>query len=142
MRVLFGNDQIVRSWVGQKCGIPLTEGHGIGIWSDTKRRLVGGVVFTNYTGHGIEMTLAGRGCFSRSVWQFIGEFVFGRMGCQRLVVTTRRMKRSNPVSGLAQRYGFKQEGVARRFYGDQDGVQWSLLKEEAMQLGYYKEQGI
>lgn len=141
MRLLVGQDEIVRAWVAQKIGMPMTEGHAFGVWSDEQRRLVGGFVFTNYTGYGIEMTMAGKGCFSRSIWRAIGEFVYGRMGCVRLVITTRRAhrKRGNPVAKMAHRFGFKFEGVARRFYGDRDGMQWSLLKEEAMLRGYFKD---
>ncbi len=141
MILIEGQDEAVREWMSQQLGMPLSDGRAFGFWNEKEKRLAGGVSFTNYTGFGIEMTLAGSGCVSRSAWQFIGDFVFRRMGCVRLVITTQRMnkKRGNPVAKMARKFGFKFEGVARRYYGDRDGIQWSLLKEEAIQLGHYKE---
>lgn len=141
MIIISGHDAVVRSWMADRLGCPLSEGHAFGVYDETTQTFTGGVSFTNFTGPGIEMTIAGRGCFSRQFWQFLGEFVFGRMGCVRLVVTTRRpkTKRGNPVAKMAKRFGFQFEGVARRFYGDCDGMQWSLLKDEAILRGYYKE---
>lgn len=141
MKILIGQDDIVRAWVAQKAGFPLSEGRAFGVWSDTQGRLTGGAVFTNFSGVGIEMTIAGRGCFSRELWHVIADYVFRHMGCTRLVVTTRRgtKRRKNPINSMARRFGFKFEGIARRAYGDSDGMQWSLLREEAIDLGYLKE---
>lgn len=144
MKIIAGQDEIIRAWMAQKLGYPLSEGIAFGVWSDTERRLIGGAVFNNYTGPGIEMTIVGRGFFSRTFWRFLGDFVYRQMGCVRLVVTTRRLskRRGNPVGKIAKRAGFKFEGIARRFYGDHDGIQWSLLKEEAIALGYFTEEPV
>lgn len=134
--VLLGEDEIVRSWVSQKTGDHYAEGETLGILS-TEGRLVGGFVFTNHTGASIDMSLAGKGCVTRFAWQAAGEFVFGMKRCQRLQVVTRHSNKT--VRRMAPRFKMKFEGRLRRFYGDEDGLLFSLLRDEAIALGYYKE---
>jgi hypothetical protein len=40
---------------------------------------------------------------------------------------------------MAPKFKFKFEGVARLFYGDEDGLVFSLLRNEAILNGYWKE---
>lgn len=135
MKILVGEDAIVRAWVGQKTGDPQHEGETLGIIDHTG--LIGGFVFSNWTGAGIDLTLAGKACVSRLAWQAVGDFVFRHKGCVRLQVVTR--KTNKRVCRMAPRFGFKFEGTLRRFYGDEDGKVFSLLRNEAVQLGYYRE---
>jgi len=136
VKILVGEDVIVRSWVSQKTGDPHHDGETLGILSE-QGRIIGGFIFTNWTGAGIELTLAGRGCVSRLAWQAVGDFVFRHKGCVRLQVVTR--KSNKRVRTMAPRFGFKFEGTLRRYYGDEDGLCFSLLRNEAVQLGYYRE---
>lgn len=136
MIVLVGEDAIVRAWVSQKTGDPHHEGETLGMLSNDKR-LIGGFIFTNWTGAGIELTMAGRGCMSRLAWQAVGDFVFRHKGCERLQVTTRASNKH--VCRLIPRMKFRFEGTARRAYGNEDGKVFSLLRNEAIQLGYYRE---
>lgn len=100
-------------------------------------RLVGGFVLTNYSGHGVEMSLAGKGCVARDAWDMLGTIIFGELGCQRLSVTTRRSNKK--VRKLAPKFHFKFEGVSRRFYGNEDGLVFSLLRDEAILHKYWKD---
>lgn len=137
MILLRNEPEIVSAFVAGQTGDQYTDVmRALGILSQ-EGRIIGGVLLTNYTGFGVEMTLAGRGCISRTAWQAIGDMAFGELGCQRLSVTTR--KSNKRVCKLAPRLKFKFEGIARRFYGDEDGVVLSLLRDEAIRFGYWKE---
>ena len=137
MMMLRGEPEIVSAFVsGQTGDIYSDVMRALGILS-AEGRIIGGVLLTNYTGHGVEMTLAGKGCISRTAWQAIGDMAFGELGCQRISVTTR--KSNKRVCKLAPRLKFKFEGIARKFYGKEDGVMFSLLRDEAIQHGYWKE---
>lgn len=136
MMVLLGENAIVCAYVGSLTGDTYSDCiRSIGIISD-EGRLVGGIVFTNYTGAGVEMSLAGRRSITPTAMQAIGDVAFGDLGCMRLSVTTR--KSNKRVCKIAPRAGFKFEGIARRFYGDEDGVVLSLLRDEAIQKGYWR----
>lgn len=137
MIFLRGEDQIVSAYVSGQTGDQYAEVmRTLGVLSE-EGRIIGGFVLTNYTGYGVEMSLAGRGCVSRNAWDILGDIVFRELGCQRLSITTRRSNKR--VRKLAPRFKFKFEGAARRFYGNEDGLVFSLLRDEAVTLGYWKE---
>ncbi|RVL48485.1 N-acetyltransferase [Sinorhizobium meliloti] len=137
MILLSNEPAIVSAFVSGQTGDQYTDVmRALGILS-REGRIIGGVLLTNYTGFGVELTLAGRGCISRTAWQAIGDLAFGDLGCQRISVTTR--KSNKRVCKLAPRLKFKFEGIARKYYGKEDGVMFSLLRDEAIQHGYWKE---
>lgn len=137
MMLLRDEPQIVSAFVSGQTGDQYTDVmRALGILS-REGRIVGGVLLTNYTGFGVELTLAGKGCISRSAWQAIGDMAFGELGCERISVTTR--KSNKRVCRLAPRLKFKFEGVARRYYGKEDGVMFSLLRDEATRYGYWRK---
>lgn len=136
MMLLRDEPQIVSAFVSGQTGDQYTDVmRALGILS-REGRIIGGVLLTNYTGFGVELTLAGKGCISRSAWQAIGDMAFGELGCERISVTTR--KSNKRVCRLAPRLKFKFEGIARCFYGREDGVVYSMLRNEAIQHGYWK----
>lgn len=137
MMLLRDEPEIVSAFVAGQTGDQYTDVmRALGILSQ-EGRIIGGVLLTNYTGFGVELTLAGRGCISRSAWQAIGDMAFGELGCERISVTTR--KSNKRVCRLAPRLKFKFEGVARRYYGKEDGVMFSLLRDEATRYGYWRK---
>lgn len=137
MILLSNEPAIVSAFVSGQTGDQYTDVmRALGILS-REGRIIGGALLTNYTGFGVELTLAGRGCISRTAWQAIGDMAFGELGCQRISVTTR--KSNKRVCKLAPRLKFKFEGIARKYYGKEDGVMFSLLRDEAIQHGYWKE---
>lgn len=137
MIFLRDEDAIVSAYVSGQTGDQYTDVmRTLGILND-QGRIVGGFVVTNYTGYGVELSIAGRGCVSRGAWNALGDIVFRELGCQRLSVTTRRSNKR--VRKMAPKFKFKFEGIARRFYGDEDGIVFSLLRDEAIQHKYWKD---
>lgn len=137
MMLLRDEPEIVSAFVAGQTGDQYSDVmRALGILS-REGRIIGGVLLTNYTGFGVELTLAGKGCISRSAWQAIGDMAFGELGCERISVTTR--KSNKRVCRLAPRLKFKFEGVARRYYGKEDGVMFSLLRDEATRYGYWRK---
>jgi len=135
MRLVFAAPQAVAGLLAEEIGEAFSPPVStIGVVDDAGN-LVAGVAFTNYTGYGIEMTLAGRQCLTRSVRQAICDYVFGWLGCRRLAIVTRRSNRR--VRRLAPRLGFTFEGRARGYYGEEDGLAYSLLSEEAVSHGHW-----
>lgn len=127
MSLLFGHDKAVADWVSSKVGkefhAPYTS---IGIVS-SEGRLTGGFVFNSYTQDGINMSLAGD-VAKRGVWVAVADYVFKQLGCSRLAVQTRRSNKI--VKKLAPRLGFKFEGIARNYYGKEDGFVYSMTKDD------------
>jgi RimJ/RimL family protein N-acetyltransferase len=137
MNFLLGEDAIVSAYVSGMTGDQYSDViRTLGVLAP-EGRLIGGFVLTNYSGHGVELSLAGRGCVARDSWDMLGDIVFRELGCKRLSVTTRRSNKR--VRKMAPKFKMKFEGVARLFYGDEDGLVFSLLRNEAIQNGYWKE---
>lgn len=140
MNFLIGEDAIVSAYVAGITGDQYSDvTRTLGVITP-EGRLVGGFVLTNYSGHGIELSLAGRGCVARDSWDMLGNIVFRELGCQRLSVTTRRSNKK--VRKLAPKFKFKYEGTARCFYGVEDGLVFSLLRSEAIEHGYWRPEVI
>lgn len=128
MNLLFGQDDVVAAWVGKVVGKPFHAPFtAIGV-VDSEGTLRGGFVFNTFTGDAVELSLAGKGCVSREVWPAILGYVFGQLKCARLSIHTRRSNKA--VTQQAPRLGFKFEGVSRRMYGDEDGLAYSLVKDD------------
>lgn len=77
----------------------------------------------------IEITLVGKGKFTRAFWGVVIAYVWGVLGCKRV---TMRMRESNlPAIKLAHHWGARPEGRLRKYYGTEDGLIFGLLKEES-----------
>ena len=88
--------------------------------------IVAGVVFNCFTGHDVAVTVAGSR-FTRGFISAVGTYVFGKLGCLRMSITTEQPK----VIEIAQRLGAKVEGLKRNHFGSgRDGIVLGLLKEE------------
>lgn len=126
--LLFQHDEAVADWVGRMVGKPFQAPFTtIGI-VDGSGTLRGGFVFTGYTGDEIEMSLAGSQCFSRGVWRGVLAYVFDQCGCKRLQIHTRASNKA--VRKQAPKGGFRYEGTARRMYGDENGLTYSLTVDD------------
>lgn len=118
-------DERVARFVGERCGIiiypPFTV---MGI--DKNGEIIAGVVFNAYTGIDIEVTVAG-GPFNRDFISAVGKYVFGKIGCLRMSITTEQPK----VIKIAQRLGAKVEGTKRDRFGEgRDGVILGILRND------------
>jgi hypothetical protein len=126
--IVFGEDERVGKWAGEQLATvfhpPFTS---MGV-TDEKGELVGALVFNDYTGPNVELNAAGDGCWTEPVVRAGFRYMFDQLDCIRVTARTRRKNRL--VRKLLPRLGFKFEGVARRYYGDEDALVFSLLKEE------------
>ena len=98
-------------------------------------RIVGGVVYTMYTGNGIMMNVAGadRSWLTRSFLRTVFEYPFKQLGCSRVSGLV-RVDNKDAIR-FDERLGFVREGVIRK--GDEDGtdlILYGMLKEECRWL--------
>jgi RimJ/RimL family protein N-acetyltransferase len=120
-------DERVARYVGERCGTiiypPFT---CMGIERDGA--IIGGAVFNCFTGHDVEMTVAGEArAFTRQFYRAVREYVFTQMGCLRVSITTEQTK----VIELAKRLGAQTEGCKRNHFGTgRDGIVLGILKED------------
>lgn len=90
--------------------------------------LVGAAIFNDYADRNIELTMVGRGVWSRSVRSLMAHIAFE--GCQAQRVTVRTRKKNKTLRALISKAGWKMEGTLRRWYTDDDAVIYSMLKDE------------
>lgn len=118
-------DERVARFVGERCETiicpPFT---CMGI--ERGGEVTAGVVFNNYTGHDIEVTVAG-GPFNRGFISAVGKYVFEQVGCLRMSITTEQPK----VIKIAHRLGAQTEGLKRNRFGKgRDGTVLGILRED------------
>lgn len=98
-------------------------------------KLVGGVVYTNYTKTSINMNVAadGDGWINRTFIRKAFAYPFIQLGCHRITALVRA---DNEVAlRFNERLGFKREGVIRQ--GEEDGcdlILLGMLKDECKWL--------
>ena len=128
--LLFGHDKTVAEWVAKQAHSkpPVAPFTAFGL-VDRRGTLVGGAVFTGYNGDTVELSLAGRAMATRSGWAAIIKYVFEQLGCSRLQMHTKRSNR-RVLRMLANRLGVRYEGVARRYFGKDDGVVYSMTVDD------------
>jgi RimJ/RimL family protein N-acetyltransferase len=125
--ILLGQNDTVAAFVARYSGRPFHPPfETIGIACDGA--LTGGFVFTGYNGDAVEMSVAGHGIVSRGAWRAACSYVFDQLGCKRLQMHTRRSNKT--VRTILPRFGMTFEGIARRFYGDEDGIVFSLTADD------------
>lgn len=91
-------------------------------------RMIGAAVFYNYEERNIELACVGKGSFTRAVCNMLAKVAFDENDCERITV---RVRSDNEyVLKVAQKFGWVQEGVMRKYYGDADCVVFGLLKQE------------
>lgn len=126
--IVVGFDEAVADWVADFGGKPFhTPYTAFGV-VDANGVMTGGYVFTGYNGDGIEMSMAGKGAVTRDGMRAVLGYVFDQLGCSRLQVHTRYSNKA--VKAMLPRMGAKYEGVARKFYGKEDGILYSLTIDD------------
>jgi hypothetical protein len=89
---------------------------------------VGCVILNDYSQGNIEMTGAGVGCWTPRVIRTIARHIFVTLGCTRVTARTRA---SNKTAREALKsMGFRREGTARDWFGDEDAILYGLLRRE------------
>lgn len=134
MSLVYGRDDEVAAWAGKKIG---TAGMGrlglpfvrpftaIGI--ERAGELVGAMVFNNYTGPDIELTVASDVGIPRKAIRAAARYVFEQLGCIRVTMTARAWEPRHQL--IALRLGFDIEGLSPDKFGPgRDGVILGLRK--------------
>lgn len=126
--IVLDRSEQVAEWVSRFSGKPFHRPYDtIGI-VNSAGEFTGGFVFTGYNGDSVEVSVAGRGCASRSAWRAVLSYVFEQLHCSRLQAHTRMSNKRNRV--IISQMGMKYEGIARRFYGKDHGVLFSLTVDD------------
>lgn len=135
MRIHLGADDFVARWVADH--IPhMKDGTfgpcvGIAILSSAGE-MMGGVVFHDYRPQvrSIEMSAASvsRRWVTRSIISGVLAYPFEQLKCRRITTITPR--RNKAARTFDTGIGFKQEGLVRRGFGNDDAVIYGLLANE------------
>lgn len=132
MKTLIFNVPAVNDWVSSKIygrdRFP-PDAPSIGLLENG--RIIGGVVYTTYTGNGIMMNVAGgyKGWINRAFIRAAFAYPFKQLGCTRVSGLVR--VDNFAAQQFDERLGFKREGLVRR--GDDDGtdlIMYGMLREE------------
>lgn len=126
--ILFGHDEVVAEWVGRKNGAPFHQPYSAFGIIDAAGTLKGGWVFTQYTGSAVLISAAGGASVKREALRGLVGYVFEQLGCVRMEAHTRRSNKRTRKQ--LPRLGFAFEGVARKLYGDEDGLTYSLTIDD------------
>jgi len=135
MNLLFGHDKTVADWASKKSGAPLREWfYAVGI-IDSNGVLIGAASFHDMNGSNVEICFYGPGAVTKSVMKGLAFFAFVTLNVNRVTARTPRMNKL--VLRHLPRWGFKFEGVMKRYYGPHkrlDAVVFGLMPEDAEKL--------
>ena len=136
---LFGHDQAVAKWVGERLGIvDFGLCTAIGFMHD-ELGMIAGVVFNNWHAPSdpglMEATIEStspRWC-NRDTLGVIFGYVFNQVGCRRLTATTEA--KNQPARAFLCHLGFREEGVMRQGFPTDDAVIYGMCRDECRWLG-------
>ena len=135
MRMVVGSDDKVAAYIAGATGDQMHHAfRTIGVYDNSG--LIGGYAIDHWTGFGCEVSGAGKGIMLRSVRQALCDLVYGYLGCRRMGIIVR--KSNKRMQRMATRLGFTVEARLRRYYGTEDGIVYSLLSDEAVNLGHWR----
>lgn len=118
-------DQRVARFVSERLGVSLCPPFTC-MGLERAGAIVAGVVFNQFEGPNVHVTLAGSG-WSRAFIREVGLYVFDRLGCGRMTVTTEQ----EAVAGYALRLGGRVEGRMRDYYGEgREGILVGILRAD------------
>jgi hypothetical protein len=118
----------IATWVGAQVGLEFKPPYSVLASIDADGRTTAAVVFQNWTGRDIELSVAATS-IPRALLKAIYSYTVGQLGCRR--VTFRIRSSDLKTQESAQRLGAKWEGRIRRFYSDnEDAVILGILKED------------
>jgi RimJ/RimL family protein N-acetyltransferase len=129
IRPVYGKDEFVAAWVAGQLGAePYDRYRAIGI-ADGKR-LIGGIVYDNYNGHKMEITLATTSprWGTRRILYTMFSYPFLQIGVGRLVAET--AVSNDAINRVIERMGFTFEGIARAGRRTEDARIYSMLPHE------------
>lgn len=131
MKLLLDHHDLVAGWVAEH--IPHVDGFekmtAIGIMDDQGMPL-GAVVYHEYRGWDIQLSCAAETprWLSKSALDVIFRYPFVQLGCKRVTAMT-PLKNAHTRQFL-ERVGFKQEGILRQGFNEDDCVVYGMLRDE------------
>lgn len=136
LSLVYGKDAEVAAWVAKQLGgdTSFDQPRAIGIERDGQ--LVAGAVYTHYSGSNICITVVTSvpDWGTSDIVAGLLRYPFNQLGCRRLTAIVPTV--AAPTISFAHQLGFKTEGVARKAFGELDGVILGLLKEDAVAGGW------
>ena len=122
--------EVIAAWVGEQAGpeFKFKPPYSTLASIDATGRINCGVVFQNWTGRDIELSVAASS-IPRALLKAIYRYVVEQLGCRR--VTFRIRSSDLKTQEAAQRLGAVWEGRIRYFYSEtEDAVILGILKED------------
>lgn len=132
MKLVFGRDELVAQWVAENLKLPMIPPYvAIGGTRDDKSLCIG-VVFNQYNGSNIDISLYGPGGLTRGNIRAIYSYAFVQLKVNRVTAITRRSNKN--MQRLLPRFGFKFEGTSARYFGSEksdDAIRFVLFQDDA-----------
>jgi RimJ/RimL family protein N-acetyltransferase len=132
MRLILGQDEAVGAFAAERLGVSITPPFtSMGIVDDADQ-LIGAIIYNDYNGANIEITVHAPGCLNRRIIRAMAAYPFEQLGVLRL---TSRTKRSNRVMcKLFPRLGFVFEATLKHYFGPSrgdDAIVYRMTRAEA-----------
>jgi RimJ/RimL family protein N-acetyltransferase len=135
--LLFGHDPAVGHWAFNEFKIkamPFDAAIGI----IRKHKLIGAAIFQNFSGHNVELSYYGPETFSAGIARSLARYTIERFNIDRLTMRTNRKNTS--ILKMFSQFGFKFEGVQRRYYGPYgDAAVFVLFREDIERIAFKKD---
>lgn len=132
MRLLVDDDVRVAEWAQDRLGpLLFTAYRAFGV-TDEAGALRGAMLFHDYNGSNIEITIYGPGCVSRGLVRFAFDYAFRVNGAGRLTARTRRGNAR--MRKMLPKLGFTYEGTSKQYFGPSradDALNYALFPQAA-----------
>lgn len=125
-------DELIQEWVSRQLGVEKLGGDkfsAAAIMSGDE--IIGGVIFHDKKGHMIDVSLAtvSPKWAAKGVLKDLFAYPFVQLGVERLGAIC--SKKNKKIRRTMEKLGFKQEGCARKGFGDgSDAIIYGMLKHE------------
>ena len=133
MRLAFNRDAEVAIWTADRLGMTIFPPYvALGV-EDDEGRLHGGVVFNDWNGSNLEITICGPGAMYRGIIRDVFRYVFIQAGANRLTAKTRRGNKL--MRRMLPKFGFEFEATLKAYYGverDNDALVFRLTPDAAL----------
>jgi hypothetical protein len=119
MRLVLGHDAEVGQFASERLGVAIVPPFtSMGIVDDAGQ-LAGAVIYNDYNGANIEISVYAPGCLNRRIIRAMAAYPFEQLGVVRV---TARTKRSNKtMCKLFPRLGFVFEATLKNYFGPSRG---------------------
>lgn len=132
MRLVVDADADVAAWAQDRLGpLLFTSFRAFGV-VDEAGALKGAMLFHDYNGSNIEITIYGPGCISRRFIRYAFDYAFRVNGAARLTARTRRSNRR--MRTMLPALGFIYEGTSKQYFGPHrgdDALNYALFPQAA-----------